>query len=1628
MSVLIAFGGDYAIAQGGNTCAAASAAPLSIPFNLNNINLCGTGNDYTGANGCSNGGWGSAYGGQDWIYSFTAAQTGMISITLDDIQSSGTSYPTLSLYQDCPGTAGACLATVQTSSFNNSGATLVFPVEANTQYFIGLDAFTIGNFYSDCYRYDLEGSITPVTVEASCSNMGFENGNLSNWFATTGKAVTAAPGSPTPNYNITGIGVVNGRHTIMNGGNDPCAGFPRVDPQGGNFSVRLGNNNTGADAEQLKQTFMVSSNNSSFTYRYAVVFEDPGHTSAEQPFFRALLRDENGDVIPCSEFIVSAAANLPGFFNSNNCAGVRYKPWSTVNVDLTNYLGQPVTVEFTAGDCSQGGHFGYAYIDAACAPSTLAALADTICPGESVTLTAPDGYASYQWSPGNSTAQSITVSPAASTVYTLNLTAFNGCSSVFQIPITVAQLPVPAFTYDAPACDLPVQVQSNTSGNISNLAWQFGPAGAPATSSQQTVNVQFPGPGTYPVTLNVVSAEGCSGTITQNVVVPPCVFRIAITGDTICAGECLNFPVSLAYGVPPYSYSWSTGSTDSIIQVCSSQSQIISLTVTDADGAIATDTAMITVAPDVIFQGAVSNLSCYQSNNGEITTNVQGLGPFTYSWTSGANTDTLGGLSAGTYALTVADAFGCEADTSFLITQPSPLEFGYSTEPSTCNQNNASISFTGVSGGTAPYTYAISGLSQGSSPDFGQLAAGDYTLVITDANGCSDSLIATTGQLSVPGQIPLQITDATCSASNGTIELSQVSGGFAPYSLSLDNAPLFEISFPYTIESLAEGAHQIVISDSLGCITDTIVNVGQHPGPSAIHFSTTPETCQLSNGTLTIDSISDGTPAFQMSLNGEVISAGITSGLAPGNYLLLVTDANNCTLDTNVSISSIAPVQTQAVLLSNPSCFGSSNGSATAEIFEGTAPFTFLWSNNSGDSIATGLQAGTYTVIVTDNNGCTDQDTVTLTEPGLLEIFANAHPPLCGENNGAIAVNQATGGTMPYLFSLNGQAWLADTNYSGLGDGQYRLRVRDANQCMDSTEVVLSTPSFPASVLASGNDAVCNEDNGSLLITGNSGGMFPFYLSFNNGDWTEINSFPISFENLSEGNYTVVLRDTNFCETDTIISLARQAGPQEISFVVTDATCSLPNAVIEVTNIVSGTQPFAFTINGNQTDSGTFPGLAPGAYTFGVTDANGCSIDTIALTEAIPDVTMELFQTDPVTCEGYSDAALFADVITGTAPFNIVWSNGVSGIINDSLGAGAYSAIVTDALGCSDTVSYTVLDPEPLVIDVIGPDYVCEGNDIELQAIAAGGTGHLNIYWPEFGIMAETVNHHPGQSETYHASVTDDYGCHGLDSTYVQLRLSPTGQIVPDITAGCAPVCVNLSWVPADSSNIVQFSWNLAGQSMSTSATPSICFESAGGQNVSVNLSDEYGCAASYEAENLVQVYPVPVARFSFSPNNADNFNPVIQFHDESENAVFWNWTFSDGSYTPEQNPEHEFPDTGSFSACLKVSSNFGCEDYMCKKIEIDPYPTIYAPNAFTPNGDGTNDVFTIKMSYIDRYLLEIFDRWGELLYETTDQNAGWTGIYQGRLCQEDVYVWRVTYTDILRKSDQIIGRVTLIE
>jgi len=1616
--------------QGGNTCITSEANPISLPFFTNNQTLCGDGNDYTGTNGClSASGFSNPYGGQDWFYTVIPAQDGLLFVRLNDIHASGQANPVLSVYEGCPGT-GTCLSSVQG---NNSGAVTIIPVIAGVVYFIALDALMINNFYANCYQYDLTVNLTPIVVQPACSNMGFEDGNLNSWLCTTGKSVTAPAGSPTPTYQTTNIGVVNGRHTITTGGTDPCGGFPQVDPLGGSRSVMIGNNNTGAEAEMISQTFLVGASNSSFTYRYAVVFEDPGHTSAEQPFFIARLRNDQGDVIPCSEFIVSAAASLPGFFNSTTCTGVRYKPWSTVNVDLSNYMGQSVTVEFTVGDCSQGGHFGYAYVDASCSPSTLAALADTICPGQSVTLIAPSGYASFAWQPGNITTQSITVSPAVTTIYTLNLTAFNGCVTNAQVPITVAPIPVPVIQYQAPACDLPVQVQSLStisSGIIASQQWTFGGSALPSASSQSTVNVTYPGPGSYPISLQLVSDQGCTASATQTVIVPPCVFRIAITGDTICPGQCLTFPVSKAYGTPPYSYLWSNGSNDSTITLCSNVSQQVSLTVTDADGFIASDTAMITVVPDIYFQPIITHVSCSGQANGSIDPGVQGWGPFSYGWDDGNATAIDTGLSAGIYVVHLVDNFGCLADTSFNITEPAPITTTLSIQPATCNQNNGTITVNAPTGGTSPYEYAIDGGVYSTLSQFNSLAIGTHTISVRDANGCLFQVNGSITMLSYPTQLMMSLTDATCGEDNGVVAPLQVIGGIGPFQIWVNGSDMGVVPVPVTFDSLPAGPFNVELTDVNGCIIDTNVTLQQINGPGSLQYTVQPASCGLNNAIVTLGTINGGTPAFEYSFNGSPFSNQTTyQQQAIGIVTLIVRDQNQCVLDTLIDITLIPDVALTAQVIQNAQCFNGSDGQAVATIQAGTAPFTFLWTNSETDSLASSLAAGTWDVYVTDALNCRDTAQVVITQPALLTLQISYQNPHCAVSNGIIQADTAFGGTTPYQYQLNGGALQQADMFTQLDVGSYTLQIVDAHGCTSARQAQLAMPSYPTFMTLQSQDAVCSQANGNARLMGVQGGIAPFQVQWIDSSFTTITDYPVIRSDLDAGNYPLIVRDANGCMIDSVVVLQQFPGPDQMQITVDSSTCDLANGQLAILQVNGGSPAYQYSFNGGAFGSQViYTNLAPDFYSVQVRDANGCLLDSVMTIAAIPNVQIAPFITHPITCFGFSDGALQADVQAGTLPYAITWLNGPNGASLDSIPAGTYQVSVTDGNGCVQTSSIVLTQPDPVVIDVTGPSYVCENDEAHLIAQASGGTSHIEVTWPAFNFQGDTLVDTPTATRTYSAVATDVLGCAATDSQQVTLRLRPQGNITTDVAEGCSPICVNFEVNSTGSAAIQSFNWSFSNGSQGVNAIQKICFTESGLQDVSVDLTDEFGCTATLSAPGAVTVYGLPDARFSYNPDNADIQNPQYQFINESTLASTYLWTFGDGQTSTLESPLHTFPDTGHFTACLRVTTSHGCVDQICKMVEIDPFPTIFAPNAFTPNGDGNNEVFMIRVTYATKFLLEIFDRWGELIYEGTDPLEGWDGTYMGNRVQEDVYVWRATITNTEHIAKQMIGRVTLID
>lgn len=418
---------------------------------------------------------------------------------------------------------------------------------------------------------------------SQCPNTDFSLGNFSNWTGSTYDGINNIPGivQGTPNSPPSNPG----QHTIMNAPDtDPnTGGLLSVIPQGGTSSCRLGNDLcnaciTTAWGARLEYTFIVDPSNCIFTYQYAVVLQDPGgsHTITECPKFTIYVLDTIGNVVDpvCGIFEVTASGGLPGFQTclpaSSVCEqsdSVVWKDWTAVGIDLSPYIGQNITIQFTASDCTLGGHFGYAYISCSCGSSQITQQ----YVGNSVTLTAPAGFDSYSWSPGGQTTQSVTIiNPVYGTVYTCQCTSMTGCLVTLYVTVE------PPFLYQ--------QCQGNSviitaPPGFSSYLWSTGDTGNPITIT------------------NLIYGDSISCICDSIIIIDTIISVQTVTGltansTTICSGDNA---VITASGT--YSYEWSNGQSGQSISVSPATTTIYTVTATSSEGCSATANATVTVSP-----------------------------------------------------------------------------------------------------------------------------------------------------------------------------------------------------------------------------------------------------------------------------------------------------------------------------------------------------------------------------------------------------------------------------------------------------------------------------------------------------------------------------------------------------------------------------------------------------------------------------------------------------------------------------------------------------------------------------------------------------------------------------------------------------------------------------------------------------------------------------------------------------------------------------------------------------------------------------------------------------------------------------------------------------------------------
>lgn len=639
---------------------------------------------------------------------------------------------------------------------------------------------------------------------SQCINADFSMGDFTNWTGSTGLNSGGNYSSEVAGLNIgnsNSLPMDPGQQTIMTmPATDPnTGGALNVIPPNGAYSCRLGNENVNYGAEKLKYTLNVTSSNAIFSYQYAVVLEDPAHPTGDQPKFTIYIKDVGGNIIDstCGMYEVSAQAGITGFQDATHAADgetTRWKNWTTVGVDLSSYIGQNVTIEFTTYDCAQGAHFGYAYISCFCGALELTQQ----CFGSSVVVSAPPGFASYAWSTGQST-QTVTYNnPVNGDTITCTCTSVQGCGFTLQAILNtgpainlgndtiictagIQQLDAgPGYnSYQWSTGETTQQINVTSSGTYSVTASQ-GDGGCWSTDTisiginllpgfdlgedtgycsgsaavisagnffdayqwstgETTSQISIDSAGMYYVT---VTSNLCSGTATDSIFVseefPP--LAEAGTADTICLGGCTNLTASGGSG-----YHWSTGSNSQTISVCPNTSRYYTVTVYNTYGCSAIDSVLVYLHG---FSASVShtNAGC-NSSNGSATVNVTGgSGSFSYLWNTvpPQTTQTAVNLPTGTYSVTVTDLlYNCT--NSYSVTVSSTNSPNVSTQyitPATCGMNNGSVSIN-CSGGTQPYSFVWSSTPTQTTQTLVNVPPGYYCVTVTDANSCSVTNCAT---------------------------------------------------------------------------------------------------------------------------------------------------------------------------------------------------------------------------------------------------------------------------------------------------------------------------------------------------------------------------------------------------------------------------------------------------------------------------------------------------------------------------------------------------------------------------------------------------------------------------------------------------------------------------------------------------------------------------------------------------------------------------------------------------------------------------------------------------------------------------------------------------------------------
>jgi large repetitive protein len=1207
----------------------------------------------------------------------------------------------------------------------------------------------------------------------------------------------------------------------------------------------------------------------------------------------------------------------------------------------------------------------------------------------------------FSWSPSVST--TATASNLTVGNYTVIVTDANGCSTTTAVNIT-----------EPPALADTTNTINSTCSQSDGTAWVTVTGGAgsytyawtPVGGTGATANNLSAG--NYTVT--VTDANGCTIVDFASVsdATSPVISTTAVS-DVSCNGDSTGSAsvTVTSGGTPPFTYSWSTGDTTASID--SLTANVYNITVTDSNGCVASGSVTITQPPSLISSIASStNVSCNSSGDGVAIVNVTGGSPsYTYSWSpAGGSGATASNLTPNTYTILVTDSLGCTASDTITITEPAVLATTFTVDSVGCHGESTGSIFTNTTGGTLGYTYSWIPSLPDSANQVGNLSAGTYTLIVTDLNGCTTSIIADVFEpdtiVPLIDAVTLNGVNITCYGdSNGIAYVDTIFGGTNPYIYVWSTG-----SGSDSITGLGPGQYAITVYDINGCSADTFISIYEPP-PIAVQLSTFDDSCNNScDGFITIDSTFGGVGGYTYVWSTTDTTTFIDS-LCIGTYSVTITDLNGCTMVASANITEPAALSLGANISNynnyNISCNGSSDGCVTVTVLGGSTPYSYVWapSQTGGDTTDTfcNIPAGTYTVVITDANGCQLIDTFNLTEPAAVATTTDTTDVICNGDSTGTAFVSVSGGVIPYTYSWtpSGQTGATAT---GLAIGTYTVTVTDLNGCSMTTTATVTEPA-QVTATTSTTAALCNGGATGTATVVAAGGVGAYTYLWN----TSPAQSGQTATGLTQGTYTVIVTDQNGCSTSTT-AVVNEPSQVAVTTTTNAVICNGDSTGFAVATGSGGVAGYTYTWTTIGQSGSTATNLAAGCYTVIVTDANGCTATDIACVSE-PTVVTVAATTSPVICNGGATGSASATGGGGIPGYTYIWNpSSQVGATATNLAAGCYTVTATDANGCTSSTTVCVTEPTAVNVSVTATTVFCNTTSTG-TAIAnpSGGTGSYTYSWIPSGQTGQTATALPASS--YTVVVTDANGCIsaasasptptsiavtagqddiicGLDDTLNAQIISATTPLQSNLWTGPTGNIINPTSFSTPVTNLQPgpntFTWSITdANGCQTSAQVTItAYEDIAADALS---DDTTICLVKFTEFQLLADDPIPGSGLWSIYGSNGNPNGIVsppsfatQYNTGVAGQNILLWTVVNG---PCWNQD-------TVTVTLKT-------DGECLDIDL--------PTGYTPNIDGYNDTYIIHgiEAYPENTFI-VFNRWGNEVYHKDNyKNNGFSADWFGQ-------------------------------